>query len=247
MVATLRAGGEAKVLAGGRFQVEQLPAAIDRLAWAARLALGEAAALPTPVAAGTSPQPVVVSAVDDAQQLLRDGGLQPAWRALRDARVRDGGAPFVLDGVAALQMVRGELAAAERTAREALGYEERLLPTTRLRLARTLLLARASLQPATAEERDRDLLQLGLTAQRERPHDPEATLCVGILNARATGNRTVFLTLLGGGAFGNMTEWISDAIRHALSVHRHADLDVAIVSHGTSREFVRTLAKEYSA
>jgi hypothetical protein len=75
----------------------------------------------------------------------------------------------------------------------------------------------------------------------------EATLCAGILNARATGNRTVFLTLLGGGAFGNMTEWISDAIRHALSVHRHADLDVAIVSHGTSREFVRTLAKEYSA
>lgn len=180
LVATLRAGGEAKVLAGGRFQVEQLPAAIDRLAWAARLALGEAAAPPTPVAAGTSPQPVVVSAVDDAQQLLRDGGLQPAWRALRDARVRDGGAPFVLDGVAALQMVRGELAAAERTAREALGYEERLLPTTRLRLARTLLLARASLQPATAEERDRDLLQLGLTAQRERPHDPEATLCVGV-------------------------------------------------------------------
>ncbi|MFO1003222.1 MAG: hypothetical protein U0936_23050 [Planctomycetaceae bacterium] len=74
----------------------------------------------------------------------------------------------------------------------------------------------------------------------------EATLCAGILNARATGNRTVFLTLLGGGAFGNMTEWISDAIRHALSVHRHADLDVAVVSHGTSREFVRALAKEQS-
>ena len=74
----------------------------------------------------------------------------------------------------------------------------------------------------------------------------EATLFVGILNARATGNRTVFLTLLGGGAFGNMTEWISNAIRHALSMHRHADLDVAIVSHGTSREFVRALAREYS-
>lgn len=75
----------------------------------------------------------------------------------------------------------------------------------------------------------------------------EATLCAGILNARATGNRMVFLTLLGGGAFGNMTEWISDAIRRALNVHRYADLDVAIVSHGTSQEFVRALVKEYSA
>lgn len=75
----------------------------------------------------------------------------------------------------------------------------------------------------------------------------EATLCTGILNARATGNRTVFLTLLGGGAFGNMTEWISDAIRHALNEYRHADLDVAIVSHGTSREFVRALARDYAA
>jgi hypothetical protein len=75
----------------------------------------------------------------------------------------------------------------------------------------------------------------------------EATLCAGILNASATGNRTVFLTLLGGGAFGNMTEWISDSIHHALRNHRHTDLDVAIVSHGTSREFVRTLAREYSA
>jgi hypothetical protein len=73
----------------------------------------------------------------------------------------------------------------------------------------------------------------------------EATLCAGILNARATGNRTVFLTLLGGGAFGNMTEWITDAIRRALKIHRHADLDVAIVSYGSSREFVRAIAEEW--
>ena len=180
LVATLRDADGARVLAGGRFDAEQLPAAIDRLAWAARLALGEAAAAPLPVGPGTSPQPLVCSAVDDAMQLLRDGGLQPAWRALRDARARDGGAPFVLDGTAALQLLRGDLAGAERTAREALGYEARLLPTTRLRLARTLLLARASLRPEQAGERDRELLQLGLTAQRERPHDPEAALCVGI-------------------------------------------------------------------
>jgi len=180
LVATLRDAEGARVLAGGRFTGEQLPAAIDRLAWAARLALGEAATAPLPIGPGTSLQPLVCSAVDDAMQLLRDGGLQPAWRALRDARARDGGAPFVLDGTATLQLLRGDLAGAERTAREALGYEARLLPTTRLRLARTLLLARASLLPEQAAERDRDLLQLGLTAQRERPHDPETALCVGI-------------------------------------------------------------------
>ncbi len=36
----------------------------------------------------------------------------------------------------------------------------------------------------------------------------EATLCAAQLNAARTGNRTVFLTLLGGGAFGNQSEWI---------------------------------------
>jgi hypothetical protein len=75
----------------------------------------------------------------------------------------------------------------------------------------------------------------------------EATLCSAILNARATGNRTVYLTLLGGGAFGNMTEWITDSIRYALDVHRNTDLDVAIVSYGASRDFVRKLAADYPA
>jgi hypothetical protein len=75
----------------------------------------------------------------------------------------------------------------------------------------------------------------------------EATLCAAVLNANATGKRTVFLTLLGGGAFGNMTDWITDSIRYALNIHRRIDLDVAIVSYGASRECVRKLAADYSA
>lgn len=75
----------------------------------------------------------------------------------------------------------------------------------------------------------------------------EATLCAGILNAKTNGNQSVYLTLLGGGAFGNMTEWIVDAIRRALELHRNIDLDVAIVSYGSSRDFVCNLANEYSA
>ncbi len=58
----------------------------------------------------------------------------------------------------------------------------------------------------------------------------EATLAVAVLNAAKTRNRTVFLTLLGGGAFGNEEEWILDAIKRALELYRHYDLDVRIVS-----------------
>ena len=36
----------------------------------------------------------------------------------------------------------------------------------------------------------------------------EATICTAILNAQIYGNNRLFLTLLGGGAFGNETSWI---------------------------------------
>ncbi len=60
----------------------------------------------------------------------------------------------------------------------------------------------------------------------------EATLCAALINARKTGNKTVFLTLLGGGAFGNKDEWIIAAINRALNLHSNSDLDVQIVSYG---------------
>lgn len=59
----------------------------------------------------------------------------------------------------------------------------------------------------------------------------EATLLAGIINARATGCRRVLLTQLGGGAFGNGTPWIHDAMRRAFESLRDVALDVAIVSH----------------
>jgi hypothetical protein len=60
----------------------------------------------------------------------------------------------------------------------------------------------------------------------------EATLAAATLNAEATGNRTAYLTLLGGGAFGNPTAWIVEAIARARRLFAHGDLDVAIVSYG---------------
>jgi hypothetical protein len=63
----------------------------------------------------------------------------------------------------------------------------------------------------------------------------EATLAAATINAESTGNRSVFLTLVGGGVFGNRTEWIVDAIQRAVTRHAGVDLDVVIVSYGSSK------------
>jgi len=69
----------------------------------------------------------------------------------------------------------------------------------------------------------------------------EATLAAAELNADATGNRDVFLTLLGGGAFGNRTDWILAAITRATAIFAEADLNLAIVSHGSANPLLRPL------
>ena len=57
----------------------------------------------------------------------------------------------------------------------------------------------------------------------------EATLAAAVHNAQATGNNKVYLTLLGGGAFGNPDEWIMGAIRNALLAYQDSGLQVGIV------------------
>ncbi len=73
----------------------------------------------------------------------------------------------------------------------------------------------------------------------------EATLAAAVVNAANTGNKTVFLTLLGGGAFGNKTEWIMAAIARALAQYQHVALDVKLVSYGSSNQAVRQLVEEF--
>ena len=75
----------------------------------------------------------------------------------------------------------------------------------------------------------------------------EATICAAILNSRSTGNQRVFLTLLGGGAFGNAASWIIEGIQRALNLYRHFALDVAIVSFGSSTPCVQQLVDRYQA
>jgi len=72
----------------------------------------------------------------------------------------------------------------------------------------------------------------------------EATICASILNSRgaAAGCLTLFLTLLGGGAFGNANEWIVAAMERAIGLYRDAlPLDIAIVSYGSPKPFLKPL------
>jgi hypothetical protein len=72
----------------------------------------------------------------------------------------------------------------------------------------------------------------------------EATFCAAILNSIRTGNNTVFLTLLGGGAFGNAIEWIIHSMRRAIDLYNDFDMDVAIVSYGSSKPCIQQLITE---
>ena len=60
----------------------------------------------------------------------------------------------------------------------------------------------------------------------------EATILAAVLNRKKTGVNTVFLTLLGGGAFGNEEAWIIEAVQRSLNLTNEAGLDVKIVSFG---------------
>jgi hypothetical protein len=73
----------------------------------------------------------------------------------------------------------------------------------------------------------------------------EATLCAAILNWQSTGNKRVYLTLLGGGAFGNETSWIIDAVKRALKIYKDWGIEAVIVSYGGSKEYVRRLTEEF--
>jgi hypothetical protein len=73
----------------------------------------------------------------------------------------------------------------------------------------------------------------------------EATICAAILNHARTGNNRVYLTLVGGGVFGNRTEWIIDAIERSLNLYSHIGLDVVLVSYGQTSPPVQDLIRRF--
>ena len=74
----------------------------------------------------------------------------------------------------------------------------------------------------------------------------EATFCAAVINAQQTGCNRLFLTALGGGAFGNDKEWILDAIRRAATLYRQHDLEVFIVSYGSADPAFLQLVNEFA-
>ncbi|MGI9442675.1 MAG: hypothetical protein ACR2N1_09430 [Rubripirellula sp.] len=73
----------------------------------------------------------------------------------------------------------------------------------------------------------------------------EATLRAAVLNKARNGSNILFLTMIGGGAFGNQPEWIIDAIRRALRLHEHSGLDIRMVSHRHPNSMLDVLAEEF--
>lgn len=71
----------------------------------------------------------------------------------------------------------------------------------------------------------------------------EATICAGILNFLKTDNNTLYLTLIGGGVFGNPTDWILSALHRALQRYIHVGLDIVIVSHARSNPHIQKMVQ----
>ena len=69
----------------------------------------------------------------------------------------------------------------------------------------------------------------------------EATFCAAAINADRTGNKSLYLTMLGGGAFGNEESWIIAAIRRSQELFRNWDLNVHIVSFRRPNQSLREL------
>lgn len=153
------------------------PAALDRAAQAVRAALGDD---PQQVGGGEPTRGVrqiysaevrAVLLVESALKEGAEGRLRGAIQGLQRARQADPGCTLTLALLAEAELDAGAHEKARSLAREALGYENRLSPTTRHRLARTMLLAQAREPGSMAPERM--LLELARVGGEERPHDPQ--------------------------------------------------------------------------
>lgn len=74
----------------------------------------------------------------------------------------------------------------------------------------------------------------------------EATLWAALHNAQRGVSKTVLLTRLGGGAFGNADSWIDQAMARTLELFRDHRLDVRIVSYGAPSASMLALEETYT-
>jgi hypothetical protein len=73
----------------------------------------------------------------------------------------------------------------------------------------------------------------------------ESTLYAGLINLKSTGNNIVYLTLVGGGAFGNDLDWIFQSMEKAIEKFKHTPLDLRIVSFGGSNKAISDFTQPY--
>ena len=71
----------------------------------------------------------------------------------------------------------------------------------------------------------------------------EATLLAAVENAGRNARAPLYLTLVGGGAFGNQLEWIAAAMERAFDQLADSGLDVRIVHYSRIRERFRGLER----
>uniref|UniRef100_UPI00404B0328 hypothetical protein n=1 Tax=Flavobacterium sp. TaxID=239 RepID=UPI00404B0328 len=62
----------------------------------------------------------------------------------------------------------------------------------------------------------------------------ESTLYAGMINMEINKSNVVYLTLVGGGAFGNEEYWILESLQKTIRKFKHVPLDIKIVSYGKS-------------
>lgn len=62
----------------------------------------------------------------------------------------------------------------------------------------------------------------------------ESTLHAAVINMEKNNSNQVYLTLVGGGAFGNQENWILESIQNTIRKFMNVPLDIKIVSYGKS-------------
>ena len=75
----------------------------------------------------------------------------------------------------------------------------------------------------------------------------ELTFYIAFQNLLKTGSNKLYLTLVGGGVFGNKLDWILSSIDRSLGLFANSGLDVKVVSYGASNPAVVKLAQRHAA
>ena len=73
----------------------------------------------------------------------------------------------------------------------------------------------------------------------------EATLSAAVLNKARYGSNMRYLTMIGSVAFGTQLEWIINAIRRVLRLHKHRGLDARMASPRSRNPMLDLLTRRF--